>query len=90
MSEPLKTPLFDAHVKAGGRMVEFAGYSMPVQYQGVIAESKAVREGAGMFDVSHMARLELKGNRVLEYLEWITTNDVSKLEYGRGQYSLLP
>ena len=71
-------------------MVEFAGYSMPVQYKGVIAESLAVRQGAGMFDVSHMARLILTGDRVLEYLEWITTNDVSKLENGTGQYSMLP
>lgn len=86
----LRTPLFDAHVAAGGRMVEFAGYSMPVQYTGVIAEAKAVREGAGMFDVSHMARLWFRGERTLEFLEWITSNDVSKLEDGRGQYSLLP
>lgn len=90
MPEPLKTPLYDAHVSAGGRMVEFAGYLMPVQYQGVIAESKAVREGAGMFDVSHMARLHLKGAGVLEFLEHVTTNDVAKLTDGHGHYSLLP
>ncbi len=71
-------------------MVEFAGYSMPVQYKGVIAESKAVREGAGMFDVSHMARLTLTGDRVLEFLEWVTTNDVANLTDGNGQYSMLP
>lgn len=71
-------------------MVEFAGYSMPVQYASVIQEGKAVREHAGMFDVSHMARLALKGERVFEYLEHITANDVSKLTDGRGQYSLLP
>lgn len=71
-------------------MVEFAGYEMPVQYIGVIAEARAVREGAGMFDVSHMARLWFRGERTLEFLEWITTNDVSKLEDGCGQYSLLP
>lgn len=90
-TEPtLRTPLYDAHVKAGGRMVPFAGYEMPVQYASVIAECKAVREHAGMFDVSHMARLRLKGERVQEYLEWITANDVSKLTDGTGQYSLLP
>ncbi len=72
-------------------MVTFAGYDMPVQYDGgIIAESKAVRTGAGMFDVSHMARLNLVGERVFEYLEWVTTNDVSKLSDGVGQYSLLP
>ena len=90
MAEPLKTPLYDAHVALGGRMVEFAGYSMPVQYKGVIAECNAVREGAGMFDVSHMARLTLTGDRVLEFLEWVTTNDVAKLTGGHGQYSMLP
>jgi len=71
-------------------MVEFAGFDMPVQYTGIIAETKAVREGAGMFDVSHMARLKYEGERALEFLEWITTNDVAKLTDGTGQYSLLP
>ncbi len=70
-------------------MVPFAGYEMPVQYSSIIAECKAVREHAGMFDVSHMARLRLKGEKVQEYLEWITANDISKLENNRGQYSLL-
>jgi len=86
----LRTPLFDCHVAAGGRMVPFAGWEMPVQYASVIAEGKAVRERAGMFDVSHMARLALKGEKVFEYLEWITANDVSKLTDNTGQYSLLP
>jgi aminomethyltransferase len=86
----LRTPLYDEHLKHGGRMVPFAGYEMPVQYTSIIAESKAVREGAGMFDVSHMARLRLRGDRVLDFLEKVTTNDVSKLEDGGGQYSLLP
>jgi len=86
----LRTPLYDAHVALGARMVPFAGYDMPVQYASVIAEAKAVREGAGMFDVSHMARLILRGDRVLEYLEHVTTNDVAKLVDGTGQYSLLP
>ncbi len=91
MSETLlRTPLFHAHVALNARMVPFAGYEMPVQYSSIIAESKAVREGAGMFDVSHMARLRFKGERVLEFLEWITSNDVSKLEDGQGHYSLLP
>ncbi|HEY0867602.1 MAG TPA: glycine cleavage system aminomethyltransferase GcvT [Fimbriimonas sp.] len=86
----LRTPLFDQHTQAGGRMVPFAGYEMPVQYAGVIAEAKAVREGAGMFDVSHMARLTLRGDKVLSFLERTTSNDVAKLEPHTGQYSLLP
>ena len=86
----LRTALFQKHVEAGGRLVPFAGYEMPVQYASIIAESKAVREGAGMFDVSHMARLSFRGDRVLEFLERVTANDVSKLTDGTGQYSLLP
>lgn len=85
-----RTALFDDHVAAGGRIVSFAGYELPVQYSGVIAEAKAVRAAAGMFDVSHMARLVLTGDRVLEYLEYITTNDVSKLTDSTGQYSMFP
>lgn len=71
-------------------MVPFAGYDMPVQYAGILVESKAVREAAGMFDVSHMARLTFRGERAAEYLEWVTTNDISKLTREVGQYSLLP
>ncbi len=71
-------------------MVPFAGYDMPVQYASIIAESKAVREGVGMFDVSHMARLSFRGEGVFEYLEHVTSNDVSKLQPMTGQYSLLP
>lgn len=87
---PQRTPLHDAHVRSGGRMVTFAGYEMPVQYTSIIAESQAVRTGAGMFDVSHMARFEFVGDEVIAFIEQITTNDVSKLEDGQGQYSLLP
>jgi len=71
-------------------MVPFAGYEMPVQYASIISEAKSVREGAGMFDVSHMARLKFTGQRVLEFLEKVTANDVSKLSDGTGEYSLLP
>lgn len=91
MSEALlRTPLFDAHVALNARLVPFAGYEMPVQYASIIAESKAVREGAGMFDVSHMARLRMKGDRVVEFLEHVTSNDVANLTDGNGHYSLLP
>lgn len=86
----LRTPLYDAHLKLNARMVPFAGYEMPVQYTSIIAESKAVREGAGMFDVSHMARVTFSGEGVEAFLEQITTNDVSKLGNGQGQYSMMP
>lgn len=85
-----RTPLYDAHRRAGGRLVPFAGYELPVQYAGVIAEATAVRQAAGMFDVSHMARLRYVGERATEFLQWITANDVAKLGDGQGQYSLLP
>ncbi|HEY3781995.1 MAG TPA: glycine cleavage system aminomethyltransferase GcvT [Fimbriimonadaceae bacterium] len=89
--EPLlRTPLYESHIALGGKVVPFAGYEMPVQYKGIISESKAVRESAGMFDVSHMARLWFRGPKAEELLEWITSNDVSKLGDDRGQYSLLP
>ncbi|MFQ3587988.1 MAG: glycine cleavage system aminomethyltransferase GcvT [Fimbriimonadaceae bacterium] len=86
----LRTALYDEHVALGAKIVPFAGYDMPVQYAGVIAESQSVRQDSGMFDVSHMARLRIRGPRALEFLEWVTTNDVAKLTDGVGQYSLLP
>src|SRR5438477_20528 len=89
MPENRRTSLYAAHTALNARIVDFAGWDMPVQYEGIIAESKAVREGAGMFDVSHMGRTWHRGERVLEFLEKITTNDVAKLaDYG-SEYSLL-
>jgi aminomethyltransferase len=83
------TALYNAHKALNARLVEFAGFSMPVQYAGIIAEAKAVRTSCGMFDVSHMGRLNLTGKSVLGFLENLTTNDVSKLTPMSGQYSLL-
>lgn len=84
-----RTALYSEHVRVGAKMVEFAGWEMPIQYSSVITECKSVRERAGMFDVSHMGRLSFRGEKVLEFLEWITANDVSKLTNGGSQYSLL-
>ena len=70
-------------------MVPFAGWEMPVQYAGVIPEVKAVRESVGVFDVSHMGRVYVKGEDAIDYLQYLTTNDVSKLGDSQGQYSLL-
>ncbi|MEP0766516.1 MAG: glycine cleavage system aminomethyltransferase GcvT, partial [Fimbriimonadia bacterium] len=84
-----RTPLHAEHLALGAKMVEFAGWEMPVQYEGVIQESLAVRRTAGMFDVSHMARLHFRGPAAFEYLEQMTANDVSKLVDGASQYSLL-
>lgn len=87
--EQLKqTPLNDLHVEAGGKMVPFAGYSMPVQYPtGILAEHKAVREAAGLFDVSHMGEFFVRGPEATEYLQHLTTNDVTKLVEGQAQYT---
>jgi glycine cleavage system T protein (aminomethyltransferase) len=85
-----RTPLFDVHVQAGGRMVPFGGWDMPVQYPtGVLAEHHAVRQRAGLFDIGHMGQIRFEGPHALEFLQWVTTHDVSRLEPGAAQYSLL-
>ncbi len=85
----LQTPLHDRHVALGARMVPFAGYEMPVQYEGVIQEHRAVRTDAGVFDVSHMGELEVEGPRAHEFLQSLLSNDLDKLEPGQAQYTLL-
>ena len=85
----LKTPLYDWHHTHGGRLVEFGGWSMPVQYTTIIDEHKAVRERAGLFDISHMGRLDFTGADVVPWLDQATTNRVSRLEPGKIQYSLM-
>jgi aminomethyltransferase len=88
VGEALKTPLYDEHVKLGGRMVEFAGYLLPVQYQtGVIAEHNAVRARAGLFDVSHMGELVITGEDALANVQYILTNDFQDISIGQARYS---
>jgi aminomethyltransferase len=85
-----RTPLFHVHQRLGGRIVPFAGYEMPVQYSaGIIAEHMAVRRAAGIFDVSHMGELEVRGGDALGLLQYVTTNDVARLEVGQAQYSAI-
>ncbi len=84
-----RTPLYDKHLEAGARIVPFAGWEMPVQYVGVIAEHKAVRTDAGVFDVSHMGEIEVEGPSALELLQGLLSNDISRLEQGDAQYTLL-
>jgi len=86
---PRRTPLHDVHVSAGGRLVEFAGWSMPVQYEGVLAEHTAVRTRAGLFDVSHMGQAAIRGPGALQFLQRVTCNDVSRLAPGRAHYNAL-
>src|SRR6185369_1060726 len=83
------TPLYEAHVSIGARMVEFAGWEMPVQYAGHVQEHMAVREAAGLFDVSHMGEVEIRGADALALVQRISTNDASKLEDNQVQYSTM-
>ena len=82
-----KTPLYDEHVAAGGRMVPFAGFLMPVQYSSLAAEHQAVRTRAGLFDVSHMGEIVVRGRRALDFVQRVSCNDHSKMTVGRAQYT---
>jgi aminomethyltransferase len=84
-----RTPLFDRHVALGARMVPFAGYEMPVQYEGVIPEHKAVRADAGVFDVSHMGEIHVDGPSAQAFLQAMLSNDIDRLVDGGAQYTLL-
>src|ERR671925_1286741 len=83
------TPLHDRHVALGARMVPFAGWEMPVQYEGVSSEHRAVRNDCGVFDVSHMGEFEVEGPRATELLQATLSNDLEKIGPGRAQYTLL-
>ena len=80
MSELKKTSLYDEHIELGGKMVDFAGWALPVQYEGLVPEHEAVRNEAGLFDVSHMGAVFVRGEEALDYLQYMVTNDVSKIE----------
>ncbi len=82
-----KTPLYEDHIAQGGRMVDFAGFMLPVQYEGIVAEHNAVRRSAGLFDVSHMTEFHIKGPDALSYLNRLCTNSFDNLSPGRVRYS---
>jgi aminomethyltransferase len=84
-----RTALNAVHKAAGARMVEFGGWEMPVEYAGITQEHVAVRTRAGLFDVSHMGEIEVKGLEALRLLQWVTSNDVARLQDGQAQYSAL-
>ena len=84
------TALTDIHVKLGAKMIPFAGYNMPVQYEGLKAEHHNVRENVGVFDVSHMGEFLVSGDQALAFLQKVTSNDVAKLTDGKVQYSCFP
>ena len=89
MQTLLRTPLHERHVAAGARMVPFAGWDMPVQYEGVIQEHRAVRTDAGVFDVSHMGEIEVEGPRAHDLLQSLLSNDLDRIGVGAAQYTLL-
>src|SRR5436190_7300955 len=84
------TALTDVHVALGAKMVPFAGYNMPVSYTGLNEEHLTVRNGVGVFDVSHMGEFILKGDHAADLIQKVTSNDVSALTDGKAQYSCLP
>ena len=85
----MKTPLHEKHLELGAKLVDFAGWEMPVQYEGVREEHSAVRTHAGMFDVSHMGEVEVEGPGALAFLQRVLSNDVAKIAIGGAQYSCL-
>jgi aminomethyltransferase len=84
-----RTPLYEAHVAAGAKLVPFAGWEMPVEYDGIKAEHLRVRKSCGVFDVSHMGEIETEGPQAVELLQRLLSNDVSKIQLGGAQYSCL-
>ncbi|MFN3344371.1 MAG: glycine cleavage system aminomethyltransferase GcvT [Chloroherpetonaceae bacterium] len=84
-----RTPLYRLHQQTGAKLIEFGGYEMPVQYEGILSEHKAVRESVGVFDVSHMGEVEIKGRNAEAFLQKVTTNDVAQLVNGKAQYSAM-
>jgi aminomethyltransferase len=85
----VRTPLYEQHLELGAKVVPFAGWEMPVQYEGIREEHSAVRRHVGMFDVSHMGEVEIEGPDALAYLQLVLSNDVAKVEVGGAQYSCL-
>lgn len=90
MSEVLNTPFTQKHIALGAKMAPFAGYNMPISYTGINDEHAAVRNSAGVFDVSHMGEFILRGENALDLIQRVTSNDASVLEDGKAQYSCLP
>jgi aminomethyltransferase len=86
---PKKTPFYDFHIKNNGQIVEFAGFYMPVQFEGIIQEHNTVRESVGVFDVSHMGEIEIRGTDRVKFVNYLTTNDASKLAVNQIQYSTM-
>jgi aminomethyltransferase len=89
MSQLMRTPLYDVYKNYGGKTIDFGGWDLPVQFSSIKAEHEAVRTKAGLFDVSHMGEIEVKGPNSLQYLQKMMTNDISKLKDGAAQYTAM-
>ncbi len=87
--EVKKTGLYNIHVSLGAKMVEFAGFMMPIQYSSIIEEHKKVRQSVGIFDVSHMGEIEIRGPKALEFINYLTINDAAKLQINQAQYTAM-
>ena len=85
-----KTPLYESHIALGAKMVPFAGFEMPVQYTGVVREHLAVRDQVGLFDVSHMGELTVRGPQAIDLIQYVFSNDVQNLDVGQAQYGYMP
>jgi len=84
-----RTPLFSAHQKLGGKLIEFGGWEMPVQYTSIVDEHLTVRNAAGIFDISHMGEVSVTGSAATAFLNFLLTNNIAKLFAGQGQYTLM-
>src|SRR5271169_4323721 len=84
-----RTPLFAAHQKLGGKLIEFGGWEMPVQYTSIVEEHLAVRSAAGLFDISHMGEVSVSGSGAAAFLNQTLCNDIARLSVGQGQYTLM-
>lgn len=89
MTELKKTPLYDLYEKYGAKTIDFGGWDLPVQFSSIKEEHEAVRSKAGVFDVSHMGEIEVKGEKALDFLQYVMTNDVSKLQTNKAQYTAM-
>ncbi|MHC4237780.1 MAG: glycine cleavage system aminomethyltransferase GcvT, partial [Planctomycetota bacterium] len=90
MEQIQQTVLYQSHLDAGGKMVDFAGWNMPIQYSdGIVAEHLATRKQAGLFDVSHMGRFQIGGSGAVEFLQRVLTNDCARLAVGQAHYTIL-
>ena len=83
------TPLYNSHVKLGAKMVDFAGYKMPIQYTGITAEHLNVRDNVGIFDVSHMGEFIIYGPESEQFLNYVCSNKIENIKIGKAQYNLL-